>query len=255
MSAHPPEPQAVSAGPRWGGWPTIGLSALVLSGVVASQVAGAALFGLFTDFRVADLFRAEGGLGVADGTDILMALYWLGAVTGIVLMARLARRRGMSLALYVDLRPVRHRALLPWTLALAAYFALFVVLPEMAMADRGTGWGLHAGGTFLFFVTAVTIAPLFEELLFRGFIFAGLAQSRVGMAGAIILTTAMWTAVHQHFTVAWFDELYGLAVLFGAGVIFALARVRTGSLTTSIALHAAWNATLLLVDVMVFKRL
>jgi membrane protease YdiL (CAAX protease family) len=75
------------------------------------------------------------------------------------------------------------------------------------------------------------------------------------MAGAIILTTAMWTAVHQHFTVAWFDELYGLAVLFGAGVIFALARVRTGSLTTSIALHAIWNATLLLVDVMVFKRL
>lgn len=255
MPAPSPEPQAVSATHRWSGWPTVGLSALILFGVVAAQVAGAALFSLFTDFRVIDIFRAEGGLGVADTTDILMALYWLGAVAGIVLMTRIVRHGGASLALYVDLRPVRHLALLPWVLALAAYFALFVVLPEMAMAHAGTGSGLHAGGTFLFFVTAVTIAPVFEEMLFRGFIFTGLARSRVGVAGAIVLTTAMWTFVHQHFTVDWFNELYGLAVLFGAGLIFALARVRTGSLTASIALHAIWNAMLLLVDVMVLKRL
>ncbi len=255
MSTHPTEPKAVSADPRWGGWPTVGLSALILFGVVAAQAAGAALFSLFTEFRIIDVFRAEGGLGIADATDILMTLYWLGAVTGIVLMGRMARRRGTSLAEYVDLRPVRHMALLPWIVALAVYFVLFVVLPEMAMANAGTAWGLHAGGTFLFFVTAVTIAPVFEEMLFRGFIFTGLANSRVGVAGAIILTTAMWTAVHQHFTVAWFNELYGLAVLFGAGLIFALARVRTGSLTAAIALHAVWNATLLLVDAMVLKRL
>jgi membrane protease YdiL (CAAX protease family) len=254
MSTHPPEPPAPAAGPYWGGWPTIGLSALVLLGVAAAQMAGAAAFSLFTDFRILDLFRAEGGLGTA-ATDILMALYWLGAVVGIVLIARIAGRRGMSLADYVDLRPMRHLALLPWALALAAYFGLFVVLPEMAMAHDGTGAGLHAGGTFLFFVTAVTIAPVFEEMLFRGFIFTGLAHSRLGVAGAIVLTTAMWTAVHQHFTVDWFNEVYGLAVLFGAGVIFALARLRTGSLTASIALHGIWNATLLLVDVMVLKRL
>lgn len=256
MSPNPPEPPAVPAGSAcWGGWPTIGLSALILFGVAAAQLAGAALFSLFAGFRVIDLFRAESGLGSANATDVLMALYWLGAAIGIVLMARMARRRGTSLALYVDLRPIRHLALLPWLVALAAYFALFVVLPERAMAHDGAGAGLHAGGTFLFFVTAVTIAPVFEEMMFRGFIFAGLARSRVGVAGAILLTTAMWTAVHQHFTVEWFNEFYGLAVLFVAGVIFALARVRTGSVTASIALHSGWNATLLLVDAMMLRRL
>lgn len=254
MSTHPPQPHAETAGPTWGGWPTIGLSALIVLGVAASQLVGAAALGLFTDFRVMELFGAEGRLGAND-TDTLMALYWLGALAGIFLIDRAVRRRGAVLAAYVDLRPVRPQALLPWIIALAAYFGLFVVLPELAMARDGTGSGLRTGGTFLFFVTAVTIAPVFEEMLFRGFIFTGLARSRLGVAGAIVLTTAMWTAVHQHFTVAWFNEVYGLAVLFGAGVIFALARLRTGSLTAAIALHGTWNATLLLVDAMVLQRL
>ena len=220
MSAHPPEPQAVSAGPRFGGWPTVGLSALVLCGVVVAQLAGAVLFSLFTVFSVADLFRAEGGLGVADGTDILMALYWLGAVTGIVLMARMAGRCGESLAVYVDLRPVRHLALLPWTLALAAYFALFVVLPERAMAHEGTGAGLHAGGTFLFFVTAVTIAPVFEEMLFRGFIFAGLARSRLGVAGAIVGTKGAKSLIERTGRAS-FLMFFLAAILFGSGLLMA----------------------------------
>ncbi|MGE0665962.1 MAG: lysostaphin resistance A-like protein [Sphingomonadales bacterium] len=254
MSTHPTEPPAPDAAPYWGGWPTVGLSALILFGVVAAQLAGAAVLDLFTGFGVMDMFRAEAGLGGAGATDVLMTLYWVGAAVGIVLIARIVRRRGLSLGEYLDLRPVRHLALLPWMLALGAYFVLFVVLPEMAMVREGGRSGLRAGGTFLFFVTAVTVAPVFEEMLFRGFIFAGLARSRLGVAGAILLTTAMWTAVHQHFTVDWFNELYGLAVLFGAGVIFALARVRTGSLTAAIALHAGWNATLLLVDAMVLRR-
>ena len=55
--------------------------------------------------------------------------------------------------------------------------------------------------------------------------------------------------VHLRPAVDWFDEVYGLAVLFGAGLIFTFARLRTGSLLAPIALHAGWNATLLLVDV------
>ncbi|MBI1180930.1 MAG: CPBP family intramembrane metalloprotease [Alphaproteobacteria bacterium] len=255
----------------WGGWPTIGLSALILLGVGLAYAAAATAIGLFTQLGVrgllADVFpflayvfpRTFGvpqNVATEAATDAMMQVYWLGAVAGLLLIRFVIdRRRGLDFAEYLDLRPIPHLALLPWLLVLFVYFGLFVVLPEITMARDGLSHGLSAGGTFFYFVTAVTMAPLFEEMLFRGFIFKGLAHSRLGVAGAIILTTAMWTSVHRHFTVEWFDELYGLGVIFGAGVIFAVARVRTGSLYTSIALHSVWNATLLLVDAMVFRRL
>jgi membrane protease YdiL (CAAX protease family) len=255
MADHHPEPPSLTADPYWGGWPTIGLTALILFGVAAAYALGVGAIWLATGVYV-DMLGAEGGLDPAGATNLLMALYWLGAVTGILLINRAVVRRGaLSPAEYLDLRPIPHAALLPWVGVLAAYFALFVALPELTMARDGTASGLRPGGTFLYFVTAVTIAPLFEEMLFRGFIFTGLARARIGVAGAILLTTAMWTFVHRQFTVEWFDELYGLTVLFGVGVIFAVARVRTGSLYAAIALHAVWNATLLLFDATVLKRL
>jgi membrane protease YdiL (CAAX protease family) len=255
----------------WGGWPTIGLSALILLGVGVAYAAGAVFIGLVGELHIATLlvdlfpiltilfpesFQLPGMFSPPIETDALMHIYWLGALAGLVLIyIVIRRRRGAGFGEYLDLRPIPHLALLPWIGILALYFCLFVVLPELVMAHDGVGSGLIAGGTFFYFVSAVTIAPVFEEILFRGFIFAGLARSKVGMAGAILLTTAMWTAVHRHFTVEWFNEIYGLGVLFGVGLIFALARVRTGSLFAAIALHASWNATLLLVDVMVLKRL
>ena len=58
MSMHPSQPIAPAASPYWGGWPTIGLSALILFGVAAAQLAGAALFGVFTGFGIIDMLRA-----------------------------------------------------------------------------------------------------------------------------------------------------------------------------------------------------
>jgi hypothetical protein len=265
------DPLAPEPDRYWGGWPTIGLSALILLGVGVVYAAAAAGIGSLTSlgaretlanvfpflvYAFPDTFGIPREIATAAATDAMMQIYWLGAIAGLLLI-RLAigRRRGLDFASYLDLRPVRHLALLPWLIVLMVYFGLFVILPEVTMARDGLGSGLSTGGTFFYFVTAVTMAPLFEEMLFRGFIFSGLAHSRLGVAGAILLTTIMWTSVHRHFTVAWFDEVYGLAVIFGAGLILAVARVRTGSLYTSIALHSAWNATLLLTDAILLRRL
>ena len=48
---------------------------------------------------------------------------------------------------------------------------------------------LLQGNTAIFALIAIGIgAPLSEELLFRGFLFSGLAKSRLGLVGTGILT-------------------------------------------------------------------
>jgi uncharacterized protein len=84
-------------------------------------------------------------------------------------------------------------------------------------------------------------APLSEELLFRGFLFSGLAKSRLGLLGTGILTAVLWTALHIGYSI------FGLIEVVAIGLYFAWVLVRTGSLWVPIFCHAVYNTVIGLV--------
>ena len=86
-------------------------------------------------------------------------------------------------------------------------------------------------------------APLSEELLMRGFLFSTLQETPVGTAGAAVITSTVWTALHPN--VPW----YAVASAFIFGLMLVYARVRTGSLWTCILAHAMFNAVPALVPI------
>ncbi len=89
---------------------------------------------------------------------------------------------------------------------------------------------------FLLFIAVVIAAPIFEELVFRGFMFKGLKHSPLGITGTIIITSVLFTLIHAgqyDFTV--------LAVLFPLAVILGLSRHRSGSIYLPIYLHFVNN--------------
>ncbi len=92
-----------------------------------------------------------------------------------------------------------------------------------------------ADSKLLLWLALVVAAPLFEELLFRGFLFQGLRQSVLGTSGAIVLLAALWAAIHTQY------DLFGMASVFAIGVVLGFARWHSGSLLLPIALHAAAN--------------
>jgi membrane protease YdiL (CAAX protease family) len=92
---------------------------------------------------------------------------------------------------------------------------------------------------------AVIVAPLEEELMFRGFLLSALAQTRLGFWGAALVSTALWTALHEY-------SVLGLAKVFALGLLFSWLLWRTGSLRVTVFCHALNNvlalAVLQLVD-------
>lgn len=86
----------------------------------------------------------------------------------------------------------------------------------------------------------VVIAPLMEELLFRGFLFRGYAASRLGVVGAILLTSVIWASMHIQY-----DVFYILQIVV-LGCVFGWIRWRSGSTLLTIILHALVNLTALL---------
>lgn len=83
----------------------------------------------------------------------------------------------------------------------------------------------------------VVVAPVFEEMLFRGFLFNGLRRT-LGLYGAALASGLLFAVIH----VSSFD-LVGLIVPFTIiGALFALLVAKTGSLWNAILVHATFNA-------------
>ncbi len=86
-------------------------------------------------------------------------------------------------------------------------------------------------GMFLF--TAAVAAPVFEEILFRGFLLPSLTRY-MPIWGAIALSSLIFSAAHLSFS-----EVLPLTVL---GAILGFAYVRSQNLLSSILLHSTWNS-------------
>jgi membrane protease YdiL (CAAX protease family) len=82
--------------------------------------------------------------------------------------------------------------------------------------------------------------PLFEELIFRGFLLPLLART-VGKWPAIFLTAVPFALLHGT-TVRW--SWQAMLVIGLAGVAFGFARVKTGSTTAAAIVHVGYNSTL-----------
>ncbi len=83
----------------------------------------------------------------------------------------------------------------------------------------------------------VLAAPLAEEFLFRGILFAGLTNTVVGRPGAVLITSALWGVAHAG-AAPWVN----VGLIFVMGLLLGTLLLRFGSLWVTIACHAAWNA-------------
>ncbi|TMJ01434.1 MAG: CPBP family intramembrane metalloprotease [Alphaproteobacteria bacterium] len=93
----------------------------------------------------------------------------------------------------------------------------------------------NSGALALFFCAVVIVAPISEEIAFRGFLFRGLSASWLGVSGAIIATSAGWTAMHVQY------DAFTLTQIFLIGLLLGWIRWASGSTLLTILLHMLAN--------------
>jgi membrane protease YdiL (CAAX protease family) len=194
----------------------------------------------FLCLPILDYLRGDSATYSLPEVNLLLAGAELcGYLLGTLALLTLIKLRGTLRARdYLGVGRIGVRRVLLW-----ATPASFVGLGTMAA--NAAGW-IHIGSKvptysfvgipmWLTLVLSLLAGPIYEEMLFRGFIYAGLASSRLRPAGAIALTAAAWTALHTPEDVIWG------ATLAGVGLLLGFSRMKTGSIISAIVAHSAIN--------------
>ena len=91
------------------------------------------------------------------------------------------------------------------------------------------------GALWLLVIAFCVAAPISEEFFARGFLYRGWSESFLGPAGAIVLSSMVWTGLHLQY------DWYFLGEVFSIGLLFGYLRYRSGSTWLTTILHGLNN--------------
>lgn len=236
----PPPLPAVEARP-WGFWMTV-LFTVLIYGVflIAQMAAGVVLVIVWAAAHTgADPVQYAQSLD-SNGDFVAVATLAAGPVCILITVVLARLRKHMTARDYFALQRPRMLHCVGWTvLTVAALFAMDYVrtgLGEALVPEIVVSWFASAAFLPLLVLAIVVAAPIVEELIFRGFMYRGLAASRVGVPGAIVLTALFWAGLH-----AAQYNLLNTAMIFAFGLILGAARTTSGSLYLPLFLHTLNN--------------
>lgn len=258
----PPPPGAPAGAPRGAPYGAIGVGLGLSSAAIAVYFVTQLLLQLVVGFvgLGLDLLdpalldpEASGGVG-------LLGLVVASQVAGLLAVLLLLRRRRVPLGDVVGpLRPAGRRVAAGVGLGIAALIgssllvSLLITLtgseatPERVLTEDLMG---TPGELLLVVAAAVVMAPLVEELLFRGLLHRALRR-RLTIAPATLLSSALFAVVHLDVATSQPLALAGLTLV---GAVLAVAAERTGGLLVPVVIHATYNAVTIVV-VVVMSRL
>jgi membrane protease YdiL (CAAX protease family) len=234
----------------WGPWATVGFGLVIIIVFSAVQTL-ATLAVIFPDLPSLlqslpaqpdpfELMRAIEELLATQMGLITSVAVCASAIFGggfIVLFTSI--RKGVSIAEYLGLKRITAKQILAVLGIMAGFLIISDGLGLLIHSEASNEFMVNTYSTSvwpaLLWVSLIIFAPIFEEAFFRGFLFEGFRQSRLGPIGAVLLTALAWALLHIQY------DFYGIATIFVMGILFGVVRIKTGSLWSTLIMHAFTN--------------
>lgn len=174
--------------------------------------------------------------------DIIAIIGLIAAIISFPLIKKAAYQSSKSFPFeFLAFRPV-HRTTLAKVFLAGIGFYIFESLASYGLSIDTPQFMLdvksqtHSTFDMLMLVLGICIvAPITEEVIFRGLAYARLVQSRVGVTGAVIITSLIFTAIHTQY------DFIVLIILSLFSLLLAYVRYKTGNLVYCIVLHMQLN--------------
>jgi len=225
----------------WGFWGTLLWGGVIAVLLLVGQILPIYLYRLFEGKEdTIDSFFLS--LDAVEQNAFLLSLSVIGSallVVPLVLgMAKL--KRNSSLRDYFAFNPISWGTVWRWMLVLLALLLFESFAIEALGVEEIPSFMMNieypsALSMWVLLFAVIFMAPLVEEIVFRGFLLKGFSQTFMGAYGAIVVTSLLWAMLHMQY------ELAYVAVIFVVGLVFGYARLKTNSILTPLMMHFVMN--------------
>lgn len=233
---------------RWGFWSTLLFSVIIaFLFTVAQGFAIGVVVGIQSALDPAvskeELLESVSSNGFYLSIGIIFSA-WVGS---LIIAAVVLLRKNISLKGYLAIKQVSLKTYALWMVIGLLFLACWQGI-SVVMEQPGSEWMLETYETAeylpLLWVAIIIAAPLIEELFFRGFLFEGLRDSRIGAIGAVLVTSIVWAAIHVQY------EMFQMVMIGTLGVLLGIAKIKTRSLYIPLAMHSLNNLIAMVVTSM-----
>ncbi len=176
-----------------------------------------------------------------DGAAVALSVL-VGDPVQIVTLALAARMTGEDLLAYFALDVPRRRDVM---IAVAGLAVVIVVGDALTLAlgrelvppfQLQIHRSAQAEGALIsLWLSLIVVAPIGEELLFRGFLFRGFVREPRDALPGILAISLIWSLLHIQY------DWFGASLVFAIGMLLGYVRLYSGSTTLVILLHMLLN--------------
>jgi membrane protease YdiL (CAAX protease family) len=232
----PPAAPRSDENPVWGGWEILGIMLVTIASVFFFVI-------LVTIGARRYIYPHEQLMEVAQGHPVLLliaqGLAYLVVIAFMVLLVKRVRDRTFAGAIRWNW-PMNPWAFLLGGVGLSVALQIlghFLPIPKELPMDRFFKTPIEAWGVAIF---GILVAPLMEELFFRGFLYPVLARW-LGVSVSVVLTGIGFGLLHaSQLGRAWAPVF----MIFLVGVVLTTVRAVTKSVASSWLVHFAYNGTI-----------
>lgn len=241
IALRPPEPLPPAplppAFPAWSGWDVIAVLLVTLLAVFGISVMALAVAHQIPAYRHVPIAELATDARLVVGSQAAAYPLVILFMVGLVRM-----RSGRRFASAIEWRwpGFSAPAFIIFGILLAFVIELlsrFLPIPKSLPMDK---YFNDASSAYLMAAFGTTLAPLLEELFFRGMLYP-LLRRTFGLFLGVVFTAAAFASIHgTQLGYAWGP----IISIFFVGVVFTLVRIRTNSVAASFLMHVGYNLAL-----------
>lgn len=193
---------------------------------------------------VGELFAQGGEQGTVVSLSVLLCFILLTLLTYVIVALKV--RHSRQLFEYLGFRRISVSQFLQGASLLTLFIVVNEVLSQLfdrTPLDFVDPLFASTDAKWLLVMVIVVVAPIYEELVFRGLIWSAIAEQfdrRRGIIIASIVSSLLFAAIHTQY------DLFEMGAIFILALIFCYVRVKSNSLLLPMLLHILNNGVAML---------